>query len=130
MSSCTLTQVVGHLRRLAGLPEVESLPDTRLLASFTARHDETAFAALVKRPGPMVLGLCRQLRRAPPDAEGAFQAPFLVGARKAAAIARGELLANWLYGVAYRVAVRARAVRARRRAVERQGVEMAPARPS
>src|SRR5262249_52031173 len=76
--------------------------------------DETAFEALVARHGPMVLGVCRQILRDPNDVDDAFQATFLVLVRKAGSLRRCELLGNWLYGVAYRVAMRARSLAARR----------------
>jgi RNA polymerase sigma factor (sigma-70 family) len=96
------------------------ISDTELLEHFVARRDEAAFEALVRRHGPMVLGVCRRVLRHPQDAEDAFQATFVVLARKAASIARRELLGNWLYGVAYRTAREARSVAGRRRARERQ----------
>jgi RNA polymerase sigma factor (sigma-70 family) len=120
----------GHLLRLSGRPAADAPSDSELLGRFAACRDGAAFAQLVRRHGPLVLRVCRQLLQDPHDAEDAFQATFLVLVRKAGAIGRRELLANWLYGVAYRVAARARATRARRRAREKEGVEMAPARPS
>ena len=66
------------------------------------------------RHGPMVLGVCRQLLRDPNDVDDAFQATFLVLVRKAGTLRRCDLLGNWLYGVAYRVAMRARSQAARR----------------
>jgi RNA polymerase sigma factor (sigma-70 family) len=96
------------------------MTDGQLLECFVARRDEAAFEALVRRYGPMVLGTCRRVLRHSQDAEDAFQAAFLVLARKAASIGQRELLGNWLYGVAYRTALDARAAAARRRARERQ----------
>jgi RNA polymerase sigma factor (sigma-70 family) len=98
--------------------------DSRLLQSFTSTHDERAFAALVQRHGPMVLGVCRRVLNDWHDAEDAFQATFLVLARKADSLTRPELLGHWLYGVAYRTAVKARARAARRRESERQAALM------
>ncbi len=94
--------------------------DAQLLDRFLTACDEAAFAALVRRHGPMVLGVCRRILRQPQDAEDAFQATFLVLVRKAATIGRRELLGNWLYGVAYRTALDARAATARRRLHEKQ----------
>src|SRR5262249_29325184 len=87
---------------------------------FIDRHDEAAFEALVRRHGPMVLGVCRRVIGDHHDAEDAFQATFLVLVRKAAAVRPRELVGHWLYGVAYRTALEARGILARRRAKERQ----------
>jgi RNA polymerase sigma factor (sigma-70 family) len=92
--------------------------DRQLLTDFTARKNEQAFAELVRRHGPMVLGVCRQLLRHEQDAEDAFQATFLVLARKADSIRSPEALPNWLYGVATRLATRNRAAASRRQARE------------
>jgi RNA polymerase sigma factor (sigma-70 family) len=97
--------------------------DDDLLERFVTRRDEAAFAALVARHGPMVFGVCRRLLRHAQDTEDAFQATFLILIRKAASIGRRELLANWLYGVAARVAARARLVAAKRRTRETTDME-------
>src|SRR5438128_1594254 len=78
--------------------------DRELLGRFVAQRDEGAFASLVERHGPMVLDVCRRVLRDTHEAEDACQATFLVLARKAGSLRRPELLANWLYGVAYRAA--------------------------
>src|SRR5919199_4396067 len=94
--------------------------DAHLLDRFVRCRDEGAFAALMERHGPMVLGVCRRVLRDPHEADDVFQATFLVLVRKAASLRRPELLGNWLYGVAYRIALQARAGAARWRALERQ----------
>src|SRR5262249_42961899 len=113
-----------QLRRAALLRDGGGMTDGQLLECFLTRRDEAAFAALVRRHGPMVLGVCRRMLHNPHDAEDAFQATFPVLGRKAATIARRELLGNWLYGVAYRTALDARAAAARRRVREKQVSEM------
>jgi RNA polymerase sigma factor (sigma-70 family) len=99
--------------------------DRQLLERFTARRDEDAFATLVRRHGPMVLGVCRRVLRNREEAQDAFQVTFLVLARKAGSLEKPELLAHWLYGVAYRTAVRARDRSARRQDRERKAAGMA-----
>jgi RNA polymerase sigma factor (sigma-70 family) len=107
------------------LKTLEEQTDSQLLKRFVNRQDETAFAALVKRHGRMVLGVCRRVLQDAHDADDAFQTTFLVLVRKAGSIAQPELLGNWLYGVAYRVAVKARANDARRSENERRAPAMA-----
>lgn len=121
MAADTLTPVVEYLRRVTAPPKDAGLSDGELLERFAGRRDQAAFAALVQRHGPMVMGVCRRLLRDCHEAEDAWQATFLILARRAGAIARRELLAGWLYGVAYRTARRARRVAARRQARERPG---------
>jgi RNA polymerase sigma factor (sigma-70 family) len=96
----------------------DGLPDAQLLTQFVTGHDEAAFAALVRRHGPMVLGVCRRILQHVEDAEDVFQATFLVLARKAHAVVRRDTVGSWLYRVAYRTAQEARIMRARRRAKE------------
>ena len=109
---------IGVLAR-TGRPEptspapVES-SDAELLHRFARARDQEAFAALVRRHGPMVFGVCRRVLRDPNDAEEAFQVTFLVLVRKAGGLRQPDRLANWLYGVANRVARKARVSAARR----------------
>ncbi len=103
--------------------------DADLLDRYVARREEAAFAALVQRHGPMVLGVCRRVLRHDADAEDAFQAAFLVLARKAAAVVPRAMLGNWLHGVAYRTALKARAMRHKRQARERSERPERSARP-
>jgi RNA polymerase sigma-70 factor (ECF subfamily) len=105
-------------------PDTDRMTDAQLLECFLSRRDEEAFAALVQRHGPMVLGVCRRVLAHVQDAEDAFQATFLVLARKAGSVVPRELIGNWLYGVAYRTALKAKSVAARRRGRERQVVAM------
>jgi RNA polymerase sigma factor (sigma-70 family) len=112
--------LLQFLRRVAG-PPVDAT-DADLLRRFACGQDEGAFAALLGRHGPMVLGVCERVLRNRHDAEDACQATFLVLARKARRVDRPELLGNWLYGVAFRTARKARARVAERRAKERRAV--------
>jgi RNA polymerase sigma factor (sigma-70 family) len=118
------SKVIHHLRRAALLGNDAPMTDAQLVACFVERRDEAAVTALVRRHGPMVLGVCRRVLRNHHDAEDAFQATFLVFARKAASLGSRDALANWLYGVAYNVAQKTRALSARRRAREKQGTDM------
>src|SRR5262245_34849622 len=120
---------LGHLRGVFLARECDSLSDRRLLERFLVQREEAAFAALVRRHGPMVLGVCERVLRDRCDAEDAFQVTFLVLARKAASLGRPEQVSNWLYGVAYRTALKARTRRARRQAREEPWPEPAPPEP-
>jgi RNA polymerase sigma factor (sigma-70 family) len=116
MTDGPLSDVLRHIRRIALTAESADMDDGRLLERFIGQRDETAFEALLRRHGPMVLGVCRRLLREPNDIEDAFQATFLVLLRKASSLGKRELVANWLYGVAYRTALKARTQAARMRA--------------
>jgi RNA polymerase sigma factor (sigma-70 family) len=105
------------------LRDEADLTDGQLLECFIEHRDDAAFAALVRRHGPMVWGVCRRLLHQH-DAEDAFQATFLVLVRKAASIVSRERVANWLYGVAHQTALQARRTAARRRARETQVTNM------
>jgi RNA polymerase sigma factor (sigma-70 family) len=126
MSNGQLDIVVRHLHRLAAAPDGEELSDGQLLERFAGRGEEAAFAALVRRHGPMVLGVCRRVLRHGPDADDAFQATFLVLFRRARSLDRAGSLANYLYTVAYRVALKAKAGAARRRRCEKEVRDMPP----
>src|SRR4051812_42119264 len=115
-----------------GAEDVKLLPDEQLIDLFLNQREElaeAAFRAMVVRHGPMVLGVCRHILNQHQDAEDAFQATFIVLARKAGSIQDRRVLARWLYEVAYRIAVRAKTTAMRRRTLERQGVEMAVTAP-
>lgn len=100
--------VFQQMSRLLRFGTVGGLGEVQLLERFIERRDEVAFEALLARHGPMVLGVCRQVLHDPHQVEDAFQATFLVLVHRAGSIRRRERLASWLYGVAHRVAVRAR----------------------
>jgi RNA polymerase sigma factor (sigma-70 family) len=112
------------LRTFVGAPPGADTSDEQLLRAFAAGHDAGAFKALLHKHGPMVLGVCRRVLGHEQDAEDAFQAAFLVLARKAAAGFRPQVLAGWLYGVACRTAQKARGQAAKRRLKERQAARM------
>jgi RNA polymerase sigma factor (sigma-70 family) len=120
-----LKAVVQFLRQLAE----DGPSDGQLVERFARHRDEEAFAVLIRRHGPMVMGVCRRLLHQEQDAEDVFQATFLVLARKAGAIRKREALGSWLYGVAARLARQARATAARRQAHERQIVDVAFSEP-
>lgn len=113
MAAGRLGKVIGHLRGA-----FEQAADASLLERFLTCSDEAAFEALVRRHGPMVLGVCRRVLGNPEDAEDAFQATFLVLAKKAASVRNRGVLSNWLYGVAHRTALHARRAVMRRRQKE------------
>lgn len=117
--------LLRHIRRLAGGQTTLPLSDPQLLERFVKQRDEAAFAELVERHSPMVWRVCCRVLHDHHAAEDALQATFLVLVRKAGSIRRRELLANWLYGVAYRLAARARVDAATRRSRE----DMSAARP-
>jgi RNA polymerase sigma factor (sigma-70 family) len=120
MVTSSMNEFLDSLRRAVLLREGAGATDGQLLEAYVSRREEAAFAVLVQRHGPMVWGVCRRLLANPNDAEDAFQATFLVLARKAASIVPRGMVANWLYGVAHNVCLKARAAAGRRRARERQ----------
>ena len=114
MSDGRNSTVVRHFGRIFGPGTATGLSDGQLLDRFASGRDEAAFEALLIRHGPMVLGTCRALLPDPNDADDAFQATFLVLARRAGAVHVRGSLGPWLHGVSHRVARRGRADRARR----------------
>src|SRR5215813_11029976 len=115
MPTSAIREVVQHLRSV-WLPGGADLTDGQLLECFVRGREPVALEALVLRHAPMVWGVCRRVLRHHQDAEDAFQATFLVLAKKAASIHRRAALASWLYGVARRVAGDARRAATRRQA--------------
>jgi RNA polymerase sigma factor (sigma-70 family) len=125
MAGAQRATTLRHIQRLFSEGSFTGLSDTQLLSRFALRRDEAAFAALVARHGPMVLTVCKGLLRDPSDADDAFQATFLVLARKAgSAWAEGQL-GGWLHKVAYRIAVHASIDATRRRDHERRAAKEA-----
>ncbi len=115
MATAQLSTLLRHIHKLAADRSALQRTDRQLLDDFSARRDEAAFAALVARHGPMVLRVCRRVLNHEQDAEDAFQATFLILARKTESIRKREALAEWLHGVAYRAAMEVKRSAARRR---------------
>jgi RNA polymerase sigma factor (sigma-70 family) len=124
-----LVPLLRRLYRLTSPPAGGRDSDAALLERFVRHRDEAAFAALVARHGPMVLRLCRRVLADAHAAEDAFQATFLVLARKAPAVGRPEALAGWLYGVAHRVSRKAHTASARHRRTAAPSLGGEPAAP-
>jgi RNA polymerase sigma factor (sigma-70 family) len=117
-----------HVRRVFNLGAVGTVPDAQLLDWFVSARDdsaEAAFEELMIRHGPMVFGICNRVLQDVHDAQDAFQAVFLVLANRARSIRRRDSVASWLFGVAQRVAARARSRAARRRAIDQKVAERA-----
>jgi RNA polymerase sigma factor (sigma-70 family) len=123
MKTEPLTRLVGQLRRTLDASDLAARPDTELLACFAQSRDPAAFEMIVWRHGPRVLAACRQILANEPDVEDAFQATFVVFMRRAKSIRNGRALGYWLFGVAHRVALQARAARKRRERIERRVIE-------
>jgi RNA polymerase sigma factor (sigma-70 family) len=120
MAAARLSLILDRLRSAALVRQAAERSDGQLLEAYIADREEAAFEALVRRHGPMVLGVCRRLLGHEQDAEDAFQATFLVLVRKAASIRPRHKVGSWLYGVAYHAAQKARAAALRRAMRERQ----------
>ncbi len=130
MATRQTAPILRHLRGLVLAETMRCLTDRELLRLFVEACDETAFAVLVQRHGRLVLSVCRHVLRHEQDAEDAFQAVFLVLARKAASIHKADSVASWLYGVAHRTAMKAKTTAARRRTSEKQAEERAAEQPA
>jgi RNA polymerase sigma factor (sigma-70 family) len=126
MHNSQVNPILRYIRKLATSPTHCQLSDGQLVQRFAAQHDEAAFEALLCRHGAMVLGVCRRVLHNQHDAEDAFQATFLVLARKAASISEQESVASWLHGVAHRLALKTKADAARWRAREAEGAARTP----
>jgi RNA polymerase sigma factor (sigma-70 family) len=129
MAGAQLTSILQHLQQLVGPPDDRRLSDAELLQRFRTNRDETAFRLLMERHGRMVLSVCSRVLRQRQDAEDAFQAAFLILARNAASIRKGTALGSWLYGVAYRTALKARRQMSRRQKHEKRAGKAAQTDP-
>jgi RNA polymerase sigma factor (sigma-70 family) len=118
MAADHLNRVIQELRRAA--IGTACLNDGQLLECFVVGRENAALEALVRRHGPMVWSVCRRILQDHHDAEDAYQATFLVLVRRAARVVPREMVANWLYGVAHKTALSARAALAKRRTREKQ----------
>src|SRR5436305_886400 len=126
MTAARLDLLLSHLGSVANSVGASSLTDCQLLERFAVHRDEQAFAALVRRHGALVLGVCRRVLARAEDCEDVFQATFLTLARKAATVAWQESVGGWLHEVAYRLARKAKADVARRSAHEREAAIRRP----
>jgi RNA polymerase sigma factor (sigma-70 family) len=115
-----LSNVSRHLRSSVLNSDDAAFSDEQLLTLYIERQEEAAFAALVRRHGSLVWNVCRRVLSDNHDAEDAFQATFLILVRKATDVVPRGMVGNWLYGVAYRTALKARAMSVRRKAREKQ----------
>jgi RNA polymerase sigma factor (sigma-70 family) len=122
MTTRPVNEFLQHLRAFGQKPE--DVSDAELLDRFVRHHEAAAIEAIVRRYAPMVWGVCRRRVARPHDAEDAFQATFLVLVRRAGAIRRRELLANWLYGVALQTSRKTQQLATKRWLREQQVMDM------
>jgi RNA polymerase sigma factor (sigma-70 family) len=127
MTTAHTRAALRHIRGLLAVEQTGQMSDGELLEQFASRREEAAFAALVRRHGPLVFGVCRRVLHNRHDAEDAFQAAFLALARHAAAVGRRGSVGGWLHRVAFRAAVKARSRARRREEHERRAPQRAPA---
>ena len=130
MATKAQAMLLEHLRQSMLYHEDGGITDGALLECFIGQRDEAAFAALVRRHGPMVLGVCRRVLHNEADAEDCFQATFLVLVRKAASIRPRGMVGNWLYKVAHNAALKAKAMRNQRQRKEREAAELKVRQPA
>ncbi len=130
MANNTLSTVLRHIRHMTVPEAVKDSSDTELLRRFSATRDEAAFTTLVTRHAAMVWAVCRNVLRHEQDIEDAFQATFVVLALRAGSIRKAEAVGSWLYGVARRVAMKAKRDASVRRTHEQrqQAKEQRPTR--
>src|ERR1700730_13476213 len=119
-SNSSFGVALRHFIDLTGTPAQTELSDLALVHQFAAERNESAFATLLRRHGPMVYGVGRRVLRHSEDAEDVVKAAFLLLARKAASIRKGESVGSWLHGVSYHLAIRLAAQRTNRKRRERE----------
>jgi RNA polymerase sigma factor (sigma-70 family) len=129
MTTTPTKAVLRHIRGLIAAEHTGQMPDGELLERFATRREEAAFTALVRRHGPLVLGVCRRVLHDRHDAEDAFQAAFLALARHAGAVGRRGSVGGWLHRVAFRAAVKARDRALKREEHERRAEQRTAADP-
>src|SRR5580704_16760204 len=105
MATSRMNSFLGQLTRRMSAERLSKQSDLELVECLLAGRDEAAFEALVRRHGPMVYRVCWRVLQQADDCEDAFQATFLVLARKLATVKKHDSLASWLHGVAHRVAL-------------------------
>jgi RNA polymerase sigma factor (sigma-70 family) len=126
MATGVMGNLLQYLRGMVGRGRIDDQTDGQLLEDFAARGDAAAFETLLQRHGDMVWQVCRRLLPNASDVEDAFQAVFLVLLRKAASLDRTRSLGSWLYGVAYRVALKARSRAHQQRRKETEAAARTP----
>jgi RNA polymerase sigma factor (sigma-70 family) len=127
MGSRPPNSLLRYIRRLSTVENDKQAPDSELLRRYALFQDEQAFATIVRRHGNMVHRVCQRVLGNAADADDAFQATFIVLMHKAGSVRWKISIANWLYGVAYRVCLESRKKERRRKRYESNAKEMSPA---
>jgi RNA polymerase sigma factor (sigma-70 family) len=130
MAPAQLAPVLQHVRTLVNTEGMKSASDGELVRQFVASRDEGAFAELLRRHGPMVQSVCRRVLGHQQDAEDAFQATFLVLARRAGSIRRSGAVGAWVYQVAHRIAMKAGRDVTRRQLRQERASTRSPTEPA
>jgi RNA polymerase sigma factor (sigma-70 family) len=120
MANQSVQPVLRQLHKMLARQAAKDRTDLELLQQFATKRDESSFAALVERHGPLVWNVCHRVLRDRDDAEDAFQATFLVLPRRASFVCKKEAIGSWLYGVAYPTALSQKRAAQRRRRREKQ----------
>src|SRR5438105_7874532 len=127
MAAASMSSFLRRLTRGMAAETLQDQSDRQLVERLLAGRDEAVFEAVVRRHGPMVYRVCWRVLRHEQDTEDAFQATFLILAKRLRTVRRHASLASWLHGVAHRLALKAGARAATRRRHERKaGTEKFP----